>query len=60
MTLRETAKALGISHGQVIVIERRAIAKLVVGLGLMTQAELPWRIRKFLKPGEQLRRIAPR
>ena len=44
MTLRETAKALGISHGQVIVIERRAIAKLVVGLGLMTQAELPWRI----------------
>lgn len=47
-TLRETADELGVSHGQVIIIERRAIGKLLLGLRLFTYDELPWRIRKFL------------
>lgn len=48
-TLRETAAALGLSHANVIVIERKAIGKLVIGLGLMTYEELPERIRKHLR-----------
>ena len=48
-TLRETADELGVSHAQVIIIERRALGKLLLGLGLFTYDELPWRIRKFFK-----------
>jgi hypothetical protein len=47
---RDVAKALGVSCMTVIVIERRAIAKLVVGLGLYKTEELPAHIRKFLGP----------
>lgn len=47
-SLREVAKALGLSHAAVIIAERRAVGKLVLGLGLMTYDELPARIRKFL------------
>jgi hypothetical protein len=47
-SLRDVADELGISHAQVIIIERQAIGKLVIGLGLMTYEELPPRIRKFL------------
>jgi hypothetical protein len=57
-TLRETAKILGISHAGVIILERRAIAKLVVGLGIMRQEELPHRIRKWLHKGERLQVVA--
>jgi hypothetical protein len=47
--LREVAKELGISHANLIIIERRALGKLLLGLGLMTYDELPPRIRKFFK-----------
>jgi len=49
MSLRQTARKLGISHAQVIVLERRALGKLMLGLGLYTYDELPWRIRKFFR-----------
>jgi len=60
-TLRETAVTMGISHAQVIIIERRAIAKVICGLGLMTIDELPHRIRKFLRPEDvaAIRAIEP-
>ena len=48
-TIRETADALGVSTGLVIIIERRAMGKLMLGLGLMTYDELPHRIRKFFR-----------
>lgn len=46
-SLREVADELGISHASVIIIERRAMAKLLLGLKLMTYDELPARIHKF-------------
>jgi len=60
-TLMEAAAELGVSHASIIVIERKATGKLVLGLGLMTYEELPWRIRKFLTRKEArrfLRRLA--
>lgn len=47
-SLREVAKELGVSHAAIIIIERRALAKLLVGLGLFEPHELPARIRKHL------------
>jgi hypothetical protein len=49
MSHREVAAILGVSHGLIIIIERRALGKLMLGLGLCSYDELPARIRKFMK-----------
>ena len=48
LTLRETAEALGVSHGRFVILERRATAKPILGLGLMSYDELPHRIPQVL------------
>ena len=49
MSHREVAAVLGVSHAMIIIIERQALGKLLLGLGLYSYDELPLRIRKFLK-----------
>jgi|HubBroStandDraft_1064217.scaffolds.fasta_scaffold53175_5 hypothetical protein len=49
VSLREMAKELGISHAAVIILERRALAKVALALGILEYDELPQRIRKFVK-----------
>ncbi len=56
-SLRETADVLGVSFATIIVIERQAIGKLVLRLGLATYEELPWRIRKHLSKRKALANI---
>jgi hypothetical protein len=53
-TVRETAHALGMSHANVMVVERRALAKLAVGLSL-DEDEVVDTVRRYM--GGERRRL---